>query len=208
MLMRWKSREIKSTSSVSMADSSVGPSSYTEDMPPVKVAIHKITASDFQTYYGSLERLQEVAQPLTMVISHPAATLDSIRPTVFRSVQETSSSCVEGDSIPAEQPLSEKWVFLHRANDRLYPISSDMETQLCVGDMLSTGIFVLNTSLVTSNNSDCSDCRTTNSDASETALISEHLRVSTQDQARPGFSACVDEPAMSQNYVECNDDPS
>ena len=39
--------------------------------------------------------------------------------------------------------VSENWVFLHSANDRLYPISVDMESKLPVIEMLPTGIFVL-----------------------------------------------------------------
>ena len=39
--------------------------------------------------------------------------------------------------------VSENWVFLHSANDRLYPISVDMESKLPVAEMISTGIFVL-----------------------------------------------------------------
>ena len=34
-------------------------------------------------------------------------------------------------------------MFLHSANDRLYPISVDMESKLPVAEMISTGIFVL-----------------------------------------------------------------
>ena len=200
MLMRWKSRETKSNSSASMAESSVGPSSYCDDLPSVKIAIHKITASDFQTHYGSLERLQEVAHPLTMVVSHPAATLDTIRPTVVRCVQETSSTIEVDASAAASQSgsLSEKWVFLHRANDRLYPISSDMETQLCVGDMISTGIFVVNTSAA---NSDCSDCKTD---------VSETVSTVTSDgsKAAVGGLESESEPSLTQIYVECKDDPS
>ena len=33
--------------------------------------------------------------------------------------------------------------FLHSANDRLYPISVDMESKLPVAEMITTGIFVL-----------------------------------------------------------------
>ena len=39
--------------------------------------------------------------------------------------------------------VSENWVFLHSANDRLYPISVDMESKLPVAEMIATGIFVL-----------------------------------------------------------------
>lgn len=146
MLMRWKSRESKYYNSVSTGESSsvcsVGhPSTMcAEESAPVRVALQRVTAADFRVHFGSLEKLQHLAHPLTMILVHPSATLDSIRPIVSQHAQETATP---SSNLPGS--LSNSWVFLHRANDRLYPISSDMETQLSVMDMVKTGIFILDT---------------------------------------------------------------
>ena len=211
MLMRWKSRESKSFNSISTGESSVcsvGPPSCTEDAAPVKVALHKVTAHDFQANYGSLEKLQKVAHPLTIVMVQPSSTLDSMRPTVERWVRDQSSNSPGLSGL-----LSDNWVFLHRANDRLYPISSDMEAQLSVLEMVPTGIFILDTRI--SNNADPVE-------SSPTLRLSVELEVNTvltpetpssADNADPisretapggqdNTIPVVKEPSISQNYVD------
>jgi len=208
MLMRWKSRESKSYNSVSVGESSVcsvGPASCSEEAPPVKVALHRVSAEDFQDNYGSLEKLQRVAHPLTIVMIQPSATLDSIRPTVERWVEEQS---VSSPGLPGL--VSHHWVFLHRANDRLYPISSDMEAQLSVLEMIPTGIFILDTRIRKD---------TDPGDSSPTLRLSIELEVNSVLTAEPSSAdsvpvtrdripairdtiPVVKEPTTSQNYID------
>ncbi|KAL5253710.1 hypothetical protein ACHWQZ_G013477 [Mnemiopsis leidyi] len=103
----------------------------------VKIAIHKVSYTDFHKHYGNMDKLLEIALPLTMVVTRENLALDSIRPSVEKCVRD------EEDITNLPGAVSENWVFLHSANDRLYPISVDMESKLPVAEMISTGIFVL-----------------------------------------------------------------
>lgn len=217
MLMRWKSRESKSYNSVSVGESSVcsvGPTSCSEESAPVRVALHRVTAHDFQANYGSLEKLQKVAHPLTIVMIQPSATLDSIRPTVERWVEEQA---VSSPGLPGL--VSHNWVFLHRANDRLYPISSDMEAQLSVLEMIPTGIFILDTRI--RKDTDPGDSVEPSGESSPTLRLSIELEVNSLLTAEPSTAAegtpsapsdqvivvkeaipVVKEPTTSQNYID------
>lgn len=206
MLMRWKSRESKSFNSISVGESSVcsvGPPSCSDDTPPVKIALHKVTANDFQANYGSLEKLQRVAHPLTIVIVQPSSTLDSIRPTVERWVREHSAN---NPGLPGL--LSNNWVFLHRANDRLYPISSDMEAQLSVLEMVPTGIFILDTRI--RNNTDHAESppKLRLSVESNAMLTPESSSTNNIPVTRDTVAVVKDtipvvkEPTTSQNYID------
>ena len=209
MLMRWKSRDCKSFNSISVGESSVcsvGPPSCSEDTPPVKIALHKVTANDFQANYGSLEKLQDVAHPLTIVMVQPSATLDSIRPTVERWVRDQSDN-----SSGLTGLLSNNWVFLHRANDRLYPISSDMEAQLSVLEMVPTGIFILDTRI--SNNSEPAESSPTlrlSVEVEVNAMLTPESSSAADDipVTRDRIPAVKDtipvvkEPTTSQNYID------
>ncbi|XP_063682021.1 diacylglycerol kinase iota-like isoform X15 [Bolinopsis microptera] len=110
---------------------------YSEIAQTVKIAIHKVSYTDFHKHYGNIEKLLEIALPLTMVVTRENLALDSIRPTVEKCVRD------EEDVTNLPGAVSENWVFLHSANDRLYPISVDMESKLPVAEMITTGIFVL-----------------------------------------------------------------
>eukprot|EP00116_Pleurobrachia_bachei_P002310 sb/3462572/ len=132
MLIRWKSREGRgNSSSVAESSSTVDPPSIPEHPPhsstsssdisntPIKVAIHKVSCADFQHHHGDLNELSNVALPLSMVIVNPNASLESIRPTIVK--------CVNQDNSATGLVLSDHWVYLHRARDRLIPISAEME---------------------------------------------------------------------------------
>ena len=62
----------------------------------MKVAIHKVTYADFHKHYGNIERLLEIALPLTMVVTRDCLALDSIRPAVEQCVRVSNEYYLAG----------------------------------------------------------------------------------------------------------------
>ena len=70
-----------------MPDLKTIPIIHSEISQTVKIAIHKVSYTDFHKHYGNIEKLLEIALPLTMVVTRDNLALDSIRPTVEKCVR-------------------------------------------------------------------------------------------------------------------------
>ena len=84
-----------------LPDLKPSPPLYSEISQTVKIAIHKVSYTDFHKHYGNIEKLLEIALPLTMVVTRENLALDSIRPTVEKCVRV---------SLPSSPSMSDKFV--------------------------------------------------------------------------------------------------